>query len=132
MTILTLPPFEAAADLDERPSSYDYTVDLGGNAYRIRLFYRERQDRWYLDLFDADDVPILMGRILIIDRNLLSQYVSELSPAGDLVLIDTAESDIECGFEGLGARCFLMWISDDEVTEDEEPDLDIVPSAGDP
>jgi hypothetical protein len=132
VTLLTLPPFDVAADPDERPASYDYTVDLNGTEYRIKLFYRERQDRWYLDLLDADDVPILMGRILVIERPLLAQYVSDSSPAGELVLVDTAASDVECGFEDLGARCFLMFGTPDEFSEDEEPELDFDPGIGDP
>lgn len=47
-----------------RVSSHVVTVTLGDAVLRARFTYRDRSRSWYLDLHDADDVPLAVGRRL--------------------------------------------------------------------
>jgi uncharacterized protein DUF6983 len=47
----------------EQPS-HRYTMPLDGVQYDIRLTYRERTSSWYLDLWDENGRPLVLGRRL--------------------------------------------------------------------
>ncbi len=98
---------------DEQQAVYDYTVDLEGVIYRVRLIYRERQDSWYLDLYDAADVALLTGKRLSANTALLAPYQIEGLPPGELMLVDVEAADdqaaVEADFESLGFRHQLFY-----------------------
>jgi hypothetical protein len=48
--------------LDPVVPSYLRTFTLGGTDYRIALTWRERTGSWYLDLYDAEEAPLALGR----------------------------------------------------------------------
>lgn len=104
-----LDPLEPAEQLPV----YDYTVDLEDVIYRVRLVYRERQDSWYLDLFDAADEPLLTGKRLSANTALLAPYQIAGLPPGELMLVDVEAADdqaaIEATFDSLGYRHQLFY-----------------------
>ncbi len=48
--------------LDSVVPAYLQTFTLGGTDYRIGLTWRERTASWYLDLYDAEEAPLALGR----------------------------------------------------------------------
>ena len=100
MTLL-LPPIEP----DEQYPVWDYTVSLDDDEFRIRLTYRERQDRWYLDLWDASGNELVKGKRLSIDWPVLDGHEIDGLPDGMLILLDTSgggteASDVAGGCDG--------------------------------
>lgn len=55
-------------------SDYEYVVNLEGFAYRIRLFYIEREQRWAMDLRQADRTPLVLGAAVVPDWPLFIDY----------------------------------------------------------
>ncbi len=108
---VTLPPVEP----DEQFPSYDYRAVLDNIEYRVVLQYDQRPDRWYLSLFDADDVLIWAGLKLVPDFPLNFRHRNARGPDGILVLIDREKSGLQCGFEDLGRRFFLTFAATDEL-----------------
>jgi hypothetical protein len=41
---------------------HDQVVTLGDAQYVVRLTYRQRCSSWYLDLFDSEENPLVVGR----------------------------------------------------------------------
>lgn len=120
--MIQLPPYNDGTD---RQPSYDFTITLSDVLYRVILRYKDRLDRWYLYLYDADDAPLLLGKKLSVDTELLAQYEIEGLPPGEIVLWDSSTAGAECGFEDLGVRCLLMYITPAEIPAASENDVTI-------
>lgn len=110
--MIQLPPYNDGTD---RQQTTDYTITLSDVLFRIVIEYKDRLDRYYLYLYDADDEPLLMGKKLSVDTPLLSQYEIDGLPDGELMLLDTSDAGAECGFEDLGVRCVLLYVPTDEI-----------------
>jgi len=113
--MIQLPPYDIAGA--QQAPVYDYTITLSEVEYRVVLVYRKRGDRWYLYLYDADGVALLLGKKLSVDVPLLETYHIAGLPPGELALWDTANSDTECGELDLGTRCLLIYIEPDELVD---------------
>lgn len=111
--MIELPPY--ASDGGEQQPVHDYAVVLDGTEYRLKIHYRERNDRWYLSIYDADDEALLLTKKLSIDTRLLVNHVIDGLPPGDFILIDTSGSDVECGWDDFGTRCALVYIEESEL-----------------
>ncbi len=118
---IQLPPFD---DGTERVPVYDYTILLEGVLYRFVIRYGgERIDRWYMDIYDADDNALLLGKKLSVNTPLLEQYEIEGLPPGEIALVDMSGAEQECGFDDLGVRCELAYILESEIPAD--PPLEV-------
>jgi len=109
---------------------WDYTLPLDGTAYRLRLTYRQRQDRWYLDLFDADDAALVRGVMLTVDVPLLEDIRIPGLPPGVMMCLDTTGAGEPCGYEDLGRRCALVYVLDAEYQATPADEYDIKITVG--
>lgn len=50
------------------------TVTLGGTTFILELKYKQRTERWYMSLFDADGNPILSEKKLVQGQTLTGLY----------------------------------------------------------
>lgn len=110
MSIEQLPPFEPT----EQEPTHDYTVDLSGVTYRLEIQWFERLVRWYISLYDASDVLLISNKRMSIDYPLFWRNTGRKPAGGYLFLVDVEETGAECGFEELGNRCKLVWVTLDE------------------
>ncbi len=101
----------------EQSRAYGYVAQLGAAEFTISLEYRERQDRWYLDLFDANGVLLIAAVKLVVGFSLLFRHRKAGMPLGALVVLDRDGTEAECAFEDLGRRCGLAWVDDDDLDE---------------
>jgi hypothetical protein len=92
----------------EQQYVYDYTIPLDGVTYRIELTYKSRQEGWYLNLYDVDENPLLLGKRLAVDTELLARYEIEGLPPGELTCVDMEGTGTEPTFESLGKQ-HLFW-----------------------
>lgn len=106
----------------EQQAVYDFAAILGDREYRIVEIYRDRQDGWYLTLYDSADVPILSGKRLATNQGVDSSYVYKELPDGTLFFFSNDASGAECGFEDFGRRCFLSFLTVDDLPDEEDPD----------
>lgn len=118
-----------AVTLSFVPSDEIITLDtvLDGTSYRLKLYYSDRYDRWYISILSSDGAPLVQSRKLVINQDLLAPYDRESLglPPGALKVAaigtDSALSvpeDGPPGFEDLGQdprRAILIYFSQDEV-----------------
>lgn len=121
MALLELAPINP----EIQSSSYDYQIDLGDVTYRLVIRYNTRSDRWYLSLYDAENNLLISGVKLVINYPLLSNHLSAPS-GGTLILIDTANTGEECGYEDLGRRCQLLWWPEEDYPATESTETLII------
>lgn len=76
-------PFAAGSAWFQRP------VTLQGVTYTLEFQYNARVQRWYMDILDIAEQPLLRGIRLEIDTNLNGQYGSYALPKGFFAVKDT-------------------------------------------
>ncbi|MFA6605159.1 MAG: hypothetical protein WCS88_04135 [Patescibacteria group bacterium] len=116
-----LQPYEPASS----SPTYDYTIPLGDQTYRLRLRWDQRSESWYLSLSTAADVLLLDGLRMVIGFPLLHQFQHNDKPDGELVLVDTESTGVEAALADLGWRCKLVWIPRDEFPVTTAADLGV-------
>lgn len=91
----------------ETPSSR-LRCTLDGVDYAMRVDYNGGEDRWYLDLLTVDGIPIVLGLKLLPGQDMLDRLVSDLRPAGSLLLI----APDAAGYQDIGRIAHLVYTSD--------------------
>ena len=87
------------------------TVTLGDRQFRVRLVFRDRTSSWYMDLFDAADVPMALGRRLSPSAFPTSGLQLVGKPDGAL-MVTGAEPYVR---SDMGDTLVLQFIGADEV-----------------
>ncbi|HCU24078.1 MAG TPA: hypothetical protein DF383_03595 [Deltaproteobacteria bacterium] len=89
--------------------SFKKRIDLGARAYVFHFYFNERMSRWVMSVYDADEQPIVVGIVMVIDSSLTGRYSDPRLPEGEIILYDSSETHQECGYEDLGNRCLLIY-----------------------
>lgn len=101
------------------PNIYVQRTALSGEDFILRFAYSSRECKWFFDLYDADNEPILLGAKVVINWPLLRLVDDYRRPIGELVAIDLpaqgeaprAPHDPNAG--DLGARVKVAYVTDD-------------------
>lgn len=96
-------------------AAYTQTVSLEGIFYLLRIFWNTRDVSWYLDMSLTDATPIIVGKKLVIDHEIINRHKIPQQPPGALFLVDTGLSKETCGRTDLGDRCKLIYLTSDEL-----------------
>lgn len=91
---------------------------LDGRDYVLDFSYNEREERWYLDIYDEAEVPLAMGLKLIANWSLLFRYrYDPRMPQGEMVVADTTGDGTPPTLLELGInkRCELIYWSQAEM-----------------
>lgn len=81
-----------------------FNINLNGSSYKLQLIYRA--SKWFLDIFDAQNTPLICGLPLACGDNLLVQHQHIIS--GTLFVINDDEKEIQ-RFSDLGKNITLFW-----------------------
>lgn len=99
---------------------YTIRVRLDGADYTLEFVYSPRQSRYYLNVYDANDTPIVCGLKLVSNTRLLKYYRYRAGvPAGELMVTSTTgdKSSPAIGDMADGGRCQLTYFTAAEVAE---------------
>lgn len=53
---------------------YTYSQSFQGQSYNLEFLYNERAQQWFLNLLDADNLPIVMGVGIVPGYPILQEY----------------------------------------------------------
>lgn len=53
---------------------YTYTIAFQGNSYVLEFIYNERSSLYFINLYDADSNPIVLGEALVPNYPILLDY----------------------------------------------------------
>ena len=90
--------------------SFTQRVELDGGSYEIRQRWNARSKFWYLDVYDVNGNPLLVGRKLTLDAPILQQHQTREVPPGELVAYDTSVRKAPAGLDELGERVVLLYV----------------------
>jgi len=91
---------------------YTQRLTLDGRDFNFRFAWNQRLERWYLDIRDGADVPLLVGLKLVTNWPLLQAYHhDERLPPGELVVFTSLPDTSPPGYMdlGIGLRCELVY-----------------------
>ncbi|WP_269914789.1 phage baseplate plug family protein [Acinetobacter sp. HY1485] len=81
-----------------------FNVSLGTTTYKLQLIYRV--NKWFLDIFDTQNTPLICGLPVVMGDNLLIQHQHIIS--GSLLVMNTNENEQQ-NFTDLGTTITLYW-----------------------
>lgn len=88
---------------------YTLTVTLGSRDYVLRLYWNARDTSWYLDVADSLGIAIVAGLRVVLNWPIMRQVQDSRRPFGDIIAIDTTDTDTEPGLTDLGSRVLLTY-----------------------
>lgn len=97
--------------VDNLDYDQQFSVELDGVVYRMRICWNDRFGRYVLDLSDEFGTLLVGGIPLLAGESLLTPYTDQAVPPGDLYLFDASGNDNEATQENFGESVFLMYQS---------------------
>jgi hypothetical protein len=91
-------------------------VTLEGVDYYINLSWNMRAG-WFIGMADQDGVAIFSPKRLTPDWDLLGHITDDRRPRGELYCLDTTAQRAEPGFDDLGSRHVLLYLTAEEAAE---------------
>jgi hypothetical protein len=91
-----------------------FNITLAGVGYTMQFLWRDCPSLgvgWYMDIGDANGVPILCGVPLVTGANLLEQY-AYLGIGGGLMVYSAGDPDTPPTFYTLGDTSQLYWVTE--------------------
>ncbi len=103
---------------------YSQRSTLGGKDYQLHFQYNQRMGRWFLDVHDQDDVPIVQGIRLVTGFPLARGVTDPNRPLGVIIVEDRqgtgledvdveAQASRDAGLLELGERFALVFIDEE-------------------
>ncbi len=84
---------------------YTQKTRLDGVDYILGFRYSQREDRWYLNISDSEEIPILTGLKLVANWPLLQAYhYDPRVPPGEIMAISLENDDTPPGLNELGEK----------------------------
>ncbi len=96
--------------------SYRLRATLDGVEFELVLRWSEREEHWYLDLHDANGMPLVGCIKVVVNWPLLYRFRSlEGLPAGELMAVDLRTPPQDPGLDDLGDAVSLCYGPREEV-----------------
>lgn len=97
---------------------YSIRINLDNNDYTLDFKYSSFEERWYMDILDSENVPVLLGIKLVCLYPLAAyQQLAYAIPPGVLTCASgtTDNSPPTLNDLGINRRCQLVYYSEDEA-----------------
>jgi len=83
---------------------YTQKTRLDGIDYILGFRHSQREDRWYLSIYDSEQNPILLGLKIVANWPLLQAYrFNTLVPPGEIMAQDLTTDESPPGLNEMGA-----------------------------
>jgi hypothetical protein len=92
-----------------------FSVRLDGVDFTLEVRWNARAAAWMLTVGDAVGRVLLAGRRVVVGFPLLGRFADARLPPGELLAIDTADSDVEAQLGELGRRVELVYVTAAEL-----------------
>lgn len=91
---------------------YQFQVVLDDVTFTLRFRWSSRESFWYVDVMQEDLTPIRMGVKVTVNTPLdIWDLTDPARPAGILMAVNTSQRHDEAGYQDLGGRVVLYYIS---------------------
>jgi hypothetical protein len=102
-------------------SQFDLTMQLGPTKLNLRMTYRERTKSWYLDIYEINGTPVVLGRRLSANWSPIIGYAAIPGLIDGVLYVPGIEGYEQ---EDLGQTLLLWYISNQDGLFFLSPDSD--------
>lgn len=53
---------------------YTFSISLEGDSYNLEFVYNERSSKYFINLYDADNIPLVLGEALVPSHRIMENY----------------------------------------------------------
>lgn len=92
-----------------------FTTQLLGREIAIEQRWNESDQAWYFDMFEADDTPIVRGIKITLGTFMARWSDHPIFVRGAIMAQDTTRERDEAGYDDLGVRVKVWYVSDAEL-----------------
>lgn len=92
-------------------SPYSFKIVLSGITVNLRFRWNWRANLWLMDIFDANNQPLVYGVALVLGMDLTKAYRYDVDnfPQGTFFLQDSMGKNTEANFNNFGKTVFLAY-----------------------
>jgi len=94
--------------------AYRFSTSMAGNVYLFDVRWNARDDAWYFDMSDDQNVPIVSGVKIVLGILLGGRSRDPRFPDGAMFAMDLTGKGEEAKLEDLGIRLVVLHITSDE------------------
>jgi hypothetical protein len=98
-----------------KESSWEQNVTLGSIPFILNGNYNVRDSSWVLNVFTNDKIPLVLGRKLVLNTNILANAHGESKPKGILLVVPITRDVENVTRDNIGIEVEIIFIGDDEV-----------------
>lgn len=96
-------------------SAFDISLSLDNVTFNLRFIWNSRENEWYMDIRDVDNISLILAVKLVFDYNMLAAYESiEGLPLGIFVFIQSSPDAVKTS-ENFGTDFLLTYFDQSEV-----------------
>jgi hypothetical protein len=94
---------------------FEQSVVLGNVPFTLIHNWNIRDETWSLSIITNDNIPLVVGKKLNINTDMLSSVFNELKPKGALVVVSVAKNIDIITRDNMGTEIDLVFVGDDEL-----------------
>jgi hypothetical protein len=96
-------------------SYWEQRLILGGEPFILIANWNIRDETWDVSLFTSDESPLIVGRKLVLNTNVLQQIQAESAPKGTLLVVPVSDRTTFITRDNMGIDVELVFIGDDDA-----------------
>jgi hypothetical protein len=93
-------------------SYWEQRLILGGEPFNLTANWNVRDESWNVYLYTGAGEPLIVGRKLVLNTNILAQVQSSLVPKGQLIVVAVSKKTTEITRNNMGIDVELMFLED--------------------
>lgn len=94
--------------------AYDFQTELDGVLYTLGFTYNARAGYWVMDIYDSNDIAVVVGIRVITGWLLSNRFVMPGLPPGDFFVYDTSGKNEDPLQNDFGTTKLLMYADESE------------------
>ena len=94
---------------------FRFTTELDNETFIFSFRLNERMNRWIMNIFDATEIPLIMGLPVLLGTVFYDQFKNPALPKGLLFAINPESANVEAGSEDLGKSVFIFYSDEGDL-----------------
>lgn len=96
-------------------SYWEQRLILGGEPFSLNANWNIRDETWDISLFTSEGDPLIVGRKLVLNTNVLQQVHVESAPKGVLLVTPVSDKTTTITRDNMGIDVELVFIEEEDA-----------------
>lgn len=99
----------------KQPAYWKEQITLDGEIFVFYFKWNALNEFWTMDIYNRNEIPIILGIKVVPNYNLLAQYTETAQPKGDIICQNIVETNEEIGRFDMSQKFELIYYSEGEL-----------------